>query len=570
MKNKIAILFIFVILFIATFLRLYRLGEVPSSPDWDEAALGYNAYSIMQTGRDEYGKFLPIVLRSFDDYKPALYTYTIIPFIKLIDLNIISVRLPSALLGILTVLLTYFLVKELLLINSKSEARNSKQFSGEAIKSEILPLLSSFLLAISPWHIQFSRIAFESNMGVALNVMALLLFLKGLKKPMFLIFSLFFASLNIYVYQSEKVFTPLLMFALIIIFRKELWRIKKWLLTGILISVIVALPMINYTITDKYALMRAKGVSVFSSDKTNFLKRSVEKLEYDSYNEDKIGKLYHNRRVEYFKAVVSGYISHFDATWLFITGDISRHHAPFMGQLYLVELPFLLIGIYFLLFGHFNKKAKYIIFSFIFLVPIPASVTTGVPHSVRTLNFLPMIQIITAVGLLSALSFVEKYRVLGIKYKVLRISIYLFLILFASFNFTYFFNQYFSQYNYFSSQDWQYGYKEAIEYIKPLSDKYDKIVVTNEVPWDQSYMFFLFYYKYDPKKYQEAGGTESGGFIVNHKGFNKFVFRPVYWPDEKKEKSLFIGTPKDFPEGVKVLREIKYIDGQTAVKIVEG
>src|SRR3989344_6455628 len=101
------------IVIIAIVLRFWQLGNVPPSPDWDEASLGYNAYSIMTTGRDEYGEFLPVILRSFDDYKPGLYAYLIIPFIKLIDLNIIAVRLPAATFGVFAVLGTYLLLKEL-------------------------------------------------------------------------------------------------------------------------------------------------------------------------------------------------------------------------------------------------------------------------------------------------------------------------------------------------------------------------------------------------------------------------------------------------------------------------
>src|SRR3989344_8827227 len=142
---------LFFIIIIAAVLRLWYIGNIPPSPNWDEVALGYNAYSIMLTGRDEYGEYLPIILRSYDDYKPALYAYFVIPFIKILGLEVFAVRLPSALFGILAVLATYFLVKEI--------------FSDRRIA-----FLSSFLLAISPWHIQFSRIAFESNVGLAFNI----------------------------------------------------------------------------------------------------------------------------------------------------------------------------------------------------------------------------------------------------------------------------------------------------------------------------------------------------------------------------------------------------------------
>src|SRR3989344_1420207 len=151
--KKIKLILLIVILVIGAVLRLWQLGAVPSSIDWDEASLGYNAYSIFETGKDEFGKTLPVVLRSFNDYKPALYTYLIIPSYKIFGLNEFSIRFPSAIMGILTLISVYFLVKKL-------------------FQKENIALLTTFLLAISPWHIQFSRIAFESNVGLALNIFA--------------------------------------------------------------------------------------------------------------------------------------------------------------------------------------------------------------------------------------------------------------------------------------------------------------------------------------------------------------------------------------------------------------
>src|SRR3989338_6516297 len=180
MNKKVFILLILIII-VASALRLWQLGKVPSSPDWDEVALGYNAYSILQTGKDEYGKFLPIVLRSFDDYKPALYSYLTIPSILIFELNVFAVRLPSAIFGIISVVATYLLVKELFSMKSSFEIQSSKEISKEKNdwKLEILALLSAGLMAISPWHIQFSRVAFEANIGVALNVFGILFFLKA-------------------------------------------------------------------------------------------------------------------------------------------------------------------------------------------------------------------------------------------------------------------------------------------------------------------------------------------------------------------------------------------------------
>ena len=547
MNKKVALFLLGTILAIAIALRVWQLGSVPSSPDWDEAALGYNAYSILQTGKDEYGKFLPVILRSFDDYKPALYAYLIIPFIQMFDLNIVTVRFPAAIFGVLAVFATYFLVKELV--------------SGKY--REHLALLSAFFLAISPWHLQFSRIAFETQVGLAFNIFSIVFFLKGLKKPSFLLLSAFFAALSIHTYQSEKVYLPILFAVLLVIYWHEIIKIpKKWLGGAVMLGLIIILPLFIEIMTNQNVLLRAKGVSVFSNQ-TEFLKRNALKYSVDKENNDILGLVVNNRRVEYGKAVFAGYVSHFDLNWLFITGDNERHHAPYMGLLYLFELPLLLVGIYKVLFSTISRKAKLTIFAIFFVAPIPASVTSGVPHAVRTINFLPTFQIFTAFGLLYSVLYLAQFK------KIISIVVYGIFGLFALLNITYYLNQYFVQQNYYFSEYWQYGYKEAIDYIKPIAKNYDSIVVSNNPPLDQSYMFFLFYYKYDPLKYQKLGGTVSGGFAESHKGFNNLVFRPIEWEKEDKQGVLFIGRPSDIPESANILYKISYLNGKPAIVIAD-
>ncbi|MEK7169074.1 MAG: 4-amino-4-deoxy-L-arabinose transferase, partial [Patescibacteria group bacterium] len=112
-NKKLVLILISLIIILAGVLRIYQLGNVPPSPDWDEVALGYDAYSIIHTGKDEFGKFLPVVLRSFDDYKPALYAYFIIPAIFMFDLTTFAVRFPSAVFGIVSVLAVFLLIREI-------------------------------------------------------------------------------------------------------------------------------------------------------------------------------------------------------------------------------------------------------------------------------------------------------------------------------------------------------------------------------------------------------------------------------------------------------------------------
>ncbi|KKP80144.1 MAG: hypothetical protein UR81_C0033G0010 [Candidatus Levybacteria bacterium GW2011_GWB1_35_5] len=531
-----------VIIAITAGLRLYKLGDVPVSPDWDETALGYNAYSILKTGRDEYGTFLPLTIRSFDDYKPPLYVYLTVPSVALFGLSVWSTRLPSALMGILAVLGTYFLVKQL--VKDKGT----------------IALLSSFLLAISPWHIQFSRVAFESNTGVTMNIWAAAAFLAGLKKRIFLPISAVLFGIGMYAYHSERVFLPLLLLLLAVTCRKKLFvkENKTAIVASLVIGFIFAIPLFSILFGSN-GLLRLKATSSFT-DQTNLLARNIVQLERDQKNRDFLGLILDNRRIVYAKSIISGYMSHFNFNWLFITGDISRHHAPNMGLLYLFELPFLLLGIYYLLFGEFDRKTKFLIFGWLLIAPIPASITTGVPHAVRTLNFLPTFQILSAVGLIFAFVYINRYK--KVKY-----AAYLIFAVIFTFNFSYYLNQYFVQLNYYDSADWQYGYKQAVDEVKRIGYKYDKIVVSDSTPMDKSYMFFLFYLKYPPSDYQKIGQYSSGGFASHH-SFDKYEFRQVDWDKERSDKNiLYLGPSFEIPKGANILKTIYNLDGSVAIRI---
>lgn len=556
MKKNIFLLFLAIIA-LASFLRLWQLGVVPPSPDWDEVALGYNAHSIFLTGKDEYGKSFPVVLRSFDDYKPALYAYLVIPSYRIFGLNTFAVRLPSALFGIFTVSATFFILRRLFAL-----------YGVPIIKKQINPdyfaSLVAFLLAVSPWHIQFSRIAFESNVGLSFNVFSILFFVYGLKRPMALLLSALCMALAIYVYQSEKVFTPLLFILLVCIFRSELLKLpKKYLVTAVFVGLLAIIPMVHYIVTNTQSLTRARGVSVFSADHQflgDYAKRNIVNIEKN----DLAGKIFDNRRVLYAKFVIANYLSHFNLYWLFISGDEARHHAPEMGLLYLWELPFLFIGIYTLIFSKVDRRIKYLIFGWFLITPVPAAFTTGVPHAVRTLNFLPTFQIFTAFGLWQFFVWMRSRHLL---YKLIFVSG---LFGLSVFNFTYYLNQYFVQQNFYHSEAWQYGYEELIQYVKSVEKNYDKVVVSNEPHLDQSYMFFLFYLQYSPNRYQEEAGNASGGFRETH-SFGKYEFRPINWDEEpNNNRTLYIGRPKDFEfKAARIIKTINFLENKPAILITE-
>src|SRR3989344_3424356 len=200
------IIFVLIIV-LAIFLRFYRLNINPPSLYWDETAFGYDAYSILKTGRDHHGQFMPLFFESFQDWKLPGYFYLLVPSIKLFGLTEFAVRFPSALLSSFTIIVLFFLVKEL-------------------TKNTNLALTSSLFLAISPWHIQFARGGFESSAGLFFTTLASLLFLRGLNKKISIYFfsSLILFTLSIYTYHAYRIFTPLLILGLLATNLKEIKR----------------------------------------------------------------------------------------------------------------------------------------------------------------------------------------------------------------------------------------------------------------------------------------------------------------------------------------------------------
>lgn len=553
-RRYFQIIIVFSVLIIGIALRIFMLGKVPASPDWDEVALGYNAYSILETGKDEYGKAFPVVLESYDDYKPALYAYLIIPFLKIFDLSLVSVRLPSIIFGCISLLTLYLIIREIF--------PKEIEYGKYKLDKNLIAVISMLLLAIAPWHIQFSRVGFEAQVGLSFNLFFVLFFLKALKKFYFLPLAAFFAGLSIYMYQSEKVYVLLLLLLLVVTFWKAFVKIPKiWITTGSITGLVIILPMVIYILQNPNALTRAKGVSVFS-DTTKLLGDSTKKLERDKENNNYLGLVIDNRRIEYVKAFASGYLHHFEPNWLFHRGDELRHQPPHMGLLYIFEIPLILVGLYILIFGKIDRRVKFFIFGYVLIAPIPASVTYDVPHAVRTINMLPAPQILCAIGLSYLFHVVNKTRFL------VRGSIFLVAFLIIALNFSYYLNQYFVQMNFYYSKAWQYGWEEAVRVAQKDEDKFERIVVSNVAPLDQSYMFFLFYTKYDPAKYLNEGGTKSGRFNAEHTAFGKYVFRPISWEKDKLSKStLFIGRTDDLPDNRGKI--IRYLNGEAAIVFSE-
>jgi len=217
-STKTLLVFIFVL---GLLIRFYKLGEIPQVLTRDEAATGYNAYSILKTGRDEYGVKLPVYFLSFGDYKNPLYIYLTSLLIPVFGLNEFTVRFLAALSGSLTIIVSCLMIKELLhkIPNSTEATQRRKNEEKTQKGTKIIGLISALLLAISPWHIFYSRMAYEATLALFFVIFGVYSLLRARIKPIFFLPSLTFFILSFFTYNPPIFILPLLI-PLIIFFIK--------------------------------------------------------------------------------------------------------------------------------------------------------------------------------------------------------------------------------------------------------------------------------------------------------------------------------------------------------------
>ncbi len=552
---------------LAAFLRFYKLGQIPPSLDWDEVSLVYNAQSLLQTGKDEFGHSWPLSIQSFNDYKPPVYTYLLIPVLKVFGKTEFAVRFPSALAGTLTVLVTYFLVKELLAVG-----RVDDKLKIENCKLKI-PLLATLLVAVSPWHLQFSRIAFEANVGLFFFVAGMWLLIRALhnNSGWSLFFSVFSMSAALMSYHSLRMVVPLLVFSVLWIYKKEFLNLIRpgppaggpglyWL--PIILSTILTILTI---LTISYTVFFQKvGQSRF--EKTSFLTidnlLTVNRDRLGKYGRNPLDKIINIKYFVYAKQYVKGYLDHFDLRFWFLDGDrIDRHRAPSVGLLYWWELPFLFMGLMNLIgpMSPMAAKEKALLFLWLMLAPAASALTGGTPSAVRSLVFLPTFQIFTAIGLskvLTWLSLVRASRRGGISVVLGLVSIYLFLV---SFEVAHYFHQYYVHSPLEYASAWQYGYKQMVEKVMAEKGNFEKIVVTTA--YDQPYIYFLWYGNYDPKFWMNDGEF--------NKRFDKFEFKKIEWDQFSDQQRILVISSSDETKGKPVKWQINYPDGRAVFNATE-
>lgn len=533
------------ILIVAAALRLFRLGEHPISLNLDEVAIGYNAYSILNTGMDEYGKKFPIAFRSHDDYKAPFYIYASTIPIALFGLNGFAVRLTSALFGIIAVYVTYLLTETIVSL-SRSKQRSKYRW---------LPLLSALLLAISPWHIQFSRAAFETNVATTMIIVGVLFFLKGKKQSRYWILTAIIFGVSLYTYHSNKIFIPLFVLVMVWHVRTKLKSRWRTIVVGVVAFLIVVAPLIPFSLSPEGRL-RFKGTSVFNVP-TIIETNHDFKLQQWRLGREYQAKLFHSEIFAGIQVFLRGYFSHFSYDFLF-WGDtgLPKNHTPNVGLLYWWELPFLVAGFFYLFRDRLG--ARWIILGWFVLAPVASALTWDVPSSTRTTIILPTFQIITAIGIVALL-----YQLSLIRRLVASAAISLVGLFFLGL----YLHNYYRIAPQVYADGWQYGYSEAIEYVKKHLDEVDQVIVSNR--FKQPHNFFAFYLEYDPATYIEVdGGTRSGGFDESKNRFGKFQFKDFGIDFQNlEENTLYVGLDQDLRGSVPIDKEISLPNGEPRIII---
>lgn len=506
LKKDWWIISVIFILFVAIFLRFYKLGVVPHGMFWDEAAVGYNGYSIVKTRRDEWLEKLPISFKSFGDFKAPLGIYLNGVFTILFGMNLWAVRFPFALFSILGIFGSILLAKEVF-------KKNKYQ--------KIYSIIVGVLMTTSPWNFLYSRTGFDNGLAQTFLIWSLLLFLIAMNSK----FQKYWASLtssllfglSIYAYHSSKMVVPLLLLVFAVMYFKDIRRnIKKLLLPGILF-VSLMIPFVKDSIFGD-GLTRA-GVTIFSSDLS-----FVNKIGY----------------------IFSSYISHLSPSFL-VLGDATtlRHTTGYMGVLLFTTYILVIFGA----LSTFKKrdriiydKNKCLFFLLILIGLLPACIALEVPHSSRSSLALPGFIFIAVYGLDYLISIVSNSKLNkevegshGENNFILISVVGTIMMLHILLSISYFSN-YFTTYAKESANSFQDGYLEAfkiaVQYEKGDGvEEVDKIIFTSD--YGQPYIYALFVRKTNPIWYH-------GGSLIKYEFADKIDIN-----DLTRDNALIVGSYTD-------------------------
>lgn len=555
MKNNLILI---LILAVALILRVWGLDKVPVALFGDELDVGYQAYSILKTGKDYSGNFLPLHFRSLDEWRTPLYIYSAVPTVWLFGISAWGVRLPAAVFGIASVWLIYLLVKKITGNNS-------------------VGLLAALFLAISPWHLQYSRAGFEVTELLFFYIGGIYFLLKGFKNSKWSFLAAFCLGITPWVYSTAKLFLPLTILAIVLIWRREIRATsRRYLLGSIFIFVLIVAPFAFNTLFSG-GVERIQGISIFNDPTV------IPQMGFDRVNDLKvrggdqlvtiIDKLFHNKVTAYSRIFINNYLQSFSTQFLFIKGDTINLRQSSGIEFYKIEFIFVIMGLIFLTIASLDRKIKVFLIFWLLVSPIPSVLTQGGgDHATRLILMLPVLTILISFGVY--------YSYIKINKKFKSLFIVLVSISFLlSFNF--YQHDYWVHYPWRSERWWQAGYEEAIKFTVQNSSNYERVIISSAD--EPSLKFFLGWSMYPPIRFQD----EYKSYLLSKSPnamlkLSKYEFPPVgqginlYELGTKlPEKTLYLATAKEInlnlikepgrmPSDLILIKLIQYPSGEPA------
>src|SRR5258708_3565766 len=477
------------ILVIAFALRIFQIDKVPVSLFGDELDLGYQAYSILHTGRDYYGNKMPLQFHSLAEYRTPLYLYSAVPTVALFGISPLGVRLPAVIFGVLGIWALYLLIKEL-------------------TKREDLGLVTAAVLTFSPWHLQYSRAGFEVTELLFFLIIGLYFFFKGLKNGKWLWLSVVCLVAGPWIYSTAKLFVPLLMVFLFITNFKEIISLpKKSLIYACIAGLIVGLPLAYSVLKTP---QRFDYISVFSDPtiepQIGTLRSRDAAMRGEigtGLNPTIIDKFFENKVTYVGKQVIEHYFQALSSDFFFRQGDPDLRQSPTgMGEFYKVEAISMVAGLILFFSLNKNRKLKMLILFWIIAGVLPGAITRdGGNHATRLILILPPFTFLISYGIVEGIKLFKKnqrkFAVLG----------YIIAFIFC---FTMYIHNYYVHYPWDSEIWWHAGYRQAIQDVKQLQGNYQTVVIStaNEPPW----LFFAAWYPYPAGEWQK--NNHGGSFAV--------------------------------------------------------
>jgi len=472
-KRLFPILFV-LILFLGAFFRLYHLDTNPPALFSDEVDAGYQAKVFLENQTDYFGNSWPVHFQSFADWRTPILIYSTALSFKLLGPSALAVRLPSALFGILCLPALYLLIKKI-------------------TKNKYLALSGMAILAFSPWHIHYSRVAFELTTMLFFLLMGLerLILYTDFKTPKYFFQSLFFLLLSTYSYSTAKLFVLFILILSFLIFKNTVIKplLNKKSLLPFAILFLLALPMILSTLKGESGY-RFSYINIFTDPTTGQqIDRDRELVAVQvlgaktlALETPLLAKTYYNKPLSWGKTFLKNYFSSFSTEFLFLKGDQNlRHSFSEVGLLLYPEALLILLGLVKILSSKPKKKEK-LLLGLLLLAPIPFSLTRDSPgpHASRLIIILPLLIILEIYGL--------AYLWKRIKQKTLFFPA---LALSLLFFWSIFWQHYFYQYPHLSERVFHAGLKEAVLSSLQKEADYEKIYFSDK---QEPFLPFFFFW----------------------------------------------------------------------------